>query len=131
MVRTIIGVIILIAIIRLQIFLSKKDNKLFGLIIPIIIFASSLIFAFGFIPTHNKIETTQSVMTETGKVVESSLDKKTSIGLIDHSLTTNSIIYTIVSNNAVNFVMLGIYFYCRHKKSTHAELKRMRAKELF
>ena len=131
MVRTIIGVIILIAIIRLQIFLSKKDNKLFGLIIPIIIFASSLIFAFGFIPTHNKIETTQSVMTETGKVVESSLDKKTSIGLIDHSLTTTSIVYTIVSINAGNFVMLGIYFYCRHKKSTHAELKRMRAKELF
>ena len=65
MVRTIIGVIILIAIIRLQIFLSKKDNRLLGLIIPIVIFASSLIFAFGFIPTHNKIETTQSVMTET------------------------------------------------------------------
>lgn len=127
MVRTIIGVIILIAIIRLQIFLSKKDNKLFGLIIPIIIFASSLIFAFGFIPTHNKIETTQSVMTETGKVVESSSDK-TSTALRDHSLTTTSIVYTI---NAGNFVMLGIYFYCRHKKSTHAELKRMKAKELF
>ena len=44
MVRAIIGVIIIIAIIRLQIFLSKKDNKLFGLIIPIVIFASSLIF---------------------------------------------------------------------------------------
>lgn len=43
MVRTIIGVIILIAIIRLQIFLSKKDNRLLGLIIPIVIFASSLI----------------------------------------------------------------------------------------
>lgn len=128
MVRTIIGVIILIAIIRLQIFLSKKDNKLFGLIIPIIIFASSLIFAFGFIPTHNKIETTQSVMTETGKVVESSSDK-TSTALRDHSLTT-SIVYTIVSINAGNFVMLSIYFYCRHKKNTHVELKRMRAKEL-
>ena len=37
MIRTIIGVIILIAIIRLQIFLSKKDNRLLGLIIPIII----------------------------------------------------------------------------------------------
>ena len=129
MVRTIIGVIILIAIIRLQIFLSKKDNRLLGLIIPIVIFASSLIFAFGFIPTHNKIETTQSVMTETGEVVESSSDK-TSTALIDHSLTT-SIVYTIVSINAVNFVMLGIYFYCRHKKSTHVELKRMKAKELF
>ena len=129
MVRTIIGVIILIAIIRLQIFLSKKDNKLFGLIIPIILFASSLIFAFGFIPIHNKIETTQSVMTETGEVVESSSDK-TSTALIDHSLTT-SIVYTIVSINAVNFVMLGIYFYCRHQKNTHIELKRMKAKELF
>ena len=129
MVKSIIGVIIIIAIIRLQIFLSKKDNKLFGLIIPIIIFASSLIFAFGFIPTHNKIETTQSVMTETGKVVESSSDK-TSTALRDHSLTATSIVYTIVSINAVNFVMLSIYFYCRHKKSTHAELKRMRAKEL-
>lgn len=92
MVRAIISVIIIIAIIRLQIFLSKKDNKLFGLIIPIIIFASSLIFAFGFIPTHNEIETTQSVMTETGEVVESSSDK-TSTTLIDHSLTTTSIVY--------------------------------------
>ena len=130
MVRAIISVIIIIAIIRLQIFLSKKDNKLFGLIIPIIIFASSLIFAFGFIPTHNEIETTQSVMTETGEVVESSSDK-TSTTLIDHSLTTTSIVYTIVSINAVNVVILGIYFYCRHKKNTHIELKRMKAKELF
>ena len=130
MVRTIIGIIILIAIIRLQIFLSKKDTRLLGLIIPIVIFASSLIFAFGFIPTHNEIETTQSVMTETGKVVESSSDK-TSTALIDHSLTTTSIVYTIVSINAVNFVMLGIYFYCRHKKNTYVELKRMKAKELF
>lgn len=130
MVKSIIGVIIIIAIIRLQIFLSKKDNKLFGLIIPIIIFASSLIFAFGFIPTHNKIETTQSVMTETGKIIESSSDK-TSTALIDNSLTTASIVYTIVSINAVNFVLLGIYFYCRHQKNTHIELKRMKAKELF
>ena len=129
MVKSIILILILIAIIRLQIFLSKKDNRLLGLIIPIVIFASPLIFAFGFIPTHNKIETTQSVMTETGEVVESSSDK-TSTALIDHSLTT-SIVYTIVSINAVNFVMLGIYFYCRHKKSTHVELKRMKAKELF
>ena len=130
MVKSIILILILIAIIKLQIFLSKKDNRLLGLIIPIVIFASSLIFAFGFIPTHNKIETSQSVTTETGEIVESSSDK-TSTALIDHSLTTASVVYTIVSINAVNVVMLGIYFYCRHKKNTHIELKRMRAKELF
>ena len=131
MLKSIIGVIIIIAMIRVQIFLSKKDNRLLGLVIPIVIFVSSLIFAFGFIPTHNKIETTQSIMTETGKDVESSSDKKTSTALIDHSLTTTSIVYTIVSINAVNVVMLSIYFYCRHKKNTHIELKRMKAKELF
>ena len=32
---------------------------------------------------------------------------------------------------SVGVVRLGIYFYCRHKKNTHVELKRMRAKELF
>ena len=130
MVRTIIGVIILIAIIRLQIFLSKKDNRFFVLINQMFIFAITLIFDFVYIQTNKKIDTTQSVMTETGKVVESSSDK-TSTALRDHSLTTTSIVYTIVSINAGNFVMLGIYFYCRHKKSTHTELKRMRAKELF
>ena len=30
-------ILILIAVIKLQIFLSKKDSKLFGLIIPIVI----------------------------------------------------------------------------------------------
>lgn len=130
MVKSIIIILILITIIKLQIFLSKKNNKLLGLIIPIVIFMSSLIFAFGFIPTHQEIETTQSTITETGEIVESSLDKKTSTTLIDHSFTANSIIYTIVSINAVNFVMLAIYFYCRHKKNTHIELKLMKAKEL-
>ncbi|MFR6169602.1 MAG: hypothetical protein ACLUKE_16170 [Blautia wexlerae] len=32
-------ILILIAVIKLQIFLSKKDSKLFGLIIPIVIFS--------------------------------------------------------------------------------------------
>ena len=82
MVKSIISIFILIIIIKLQVFLSKKDNKLLGLIIPIFIFVSSLIFSFGFIPTHQEIETTQSTITETGEIVESSLDKKTSIGLI-------------------------------------------------
>ena len=35
MVKSIIGVIIIIAIIRLQIFLSKKDNRLLGNVDPV------------------------------------------------------------------------------------------------
>lgn len=124
-------ILILIAVIKLQIFLSKKDSKLFGLIIPIVILAISLLLAFGGLPTNQEIETTQSITTETGEIVENSLDAKTPTALVDNTLTVNGIIYTIISINAGNSVMLGIFFYCRHQKETHVELKRMKAKELF
>lgn len=124
-------ILILIAVIKLQIFLSKKDSKLFGLIIPIVILAISLLLAFGGLPTNQEIETTQSITTETGEIVENSLDAKTPTALVDNTLTVNGIIYTIISINTGNSVMLGIFFYCRHQKETHVELKRMKAKELF
>lgn len=124
-------ILIFIAVIKLQIFLSKKDCKLFGLIIPVIIFAISLLLAFGGLPTNQEIETTQSITTETGEIVENSLDEKTPTALVDNTLTVNGIIYTILSINAGNSVMLGIFFYYRHQKKTHVELKRMKAKELF
>ena len=119
-------ILILIAVIKLQIFLSKKDSKLFGLIIPIVILAISLLLAFGGLPTNQEI-----VTTETGEIVENSLDAKTPTALVDNTLTVNGIIYTIIFINAGNSVMLGIFFYCRHQKKTHVELKRMKAKELF
>lgn len=124
-------ILILIAVIKLQIFLSKKDSKLFGLIIPIVILAISLLLAFGGLPTNQEIETIQSITTETGEIVENSLDAKTPTALVDNTLTVNGIIYTIIFINAGNSVMLGIFFYCRHQKKTHVELKRMKAKELF
>ena len=109
-------ILILIAVIKLQIFLSKKDSKLFGLIIPIDILAISLLLAFGGLPTNQEIETTQSITTETGEIVENSLDVKTPTALVDNTLTVNGIIYTIIFINAGNSVMLGIFFYCRHQK---------------
>ena len=124
-------ILIFIAVIKLQIFLSKKDCKLFGLIIPVIIFAISLLLAFGGLPTNQEIETTQSITTETGEIVEDFLDEKTPTALVDNTLTVNGIIYTILSINTGNSVMLGIFFYYRHQKKTHVELKRMKAKELF
>lgn len=86
------------------------------MIIPIVILAISLLLAFGGLPTNQEIETTQSITTETGEIVENSLDAKTPTVLVDNTLTVNGIIYTIISINAGNSVMLGIFFYCRHQK---------------
>lgn len=123
-------ILILIAVIKLQLFLSKKDSKLYGLIIPITIFVISLSLAFGGLPTNQEIETTQTIMTETGEFIEKSQETKTSSTYGDNSFKVASIIYTTLSINAGNIVMLSIYFYCRNQRKTHIELKRMKAKEL-
>lgn len=137
MIRKIIAIIVIIFILsvvmKLQICLSKKDKKIFGLIIPIFIFNVSLLLAFGGTPAKPEIETTQTIQaigtveTET----DSLLDIQTEESLVDKALTINSIIYTILIINSGNVVMLGIYFYCRHQKKTYTELKRMKAQELF
>ena len=135
MIRNIIAIIIvisiLIAVMKLQTFLSKKDKKIFGLIIPIFIFTVSLLLAFGGTPTKSEIETTQTIVTETGEGIGTPLDVQTATSLVDKTLTVNSIIYTILLINFGNVVMLGIYFYYRYQKKTYTELKRMKAQELF
>lgn len=107
------------------------DSKLFGLIIPIVILAISLFVAFRGLPTNQEIKTTQSITTETGEIVENPLDEKTPTALVDNTLTVNHIIYTIISINVGNSVMLGIFFYYKHQKKIHIELKRMKTKEHF
>lgn len=135
MIRNILAIIIvisiLIAVMKLQTFLSKKDKKIFGLIIPIFIFTVSLLLAFGGTPTKPEIETTQTIVTEKGEDIGTPLDVQTATSLVDKTLTVNSIIYTILLINFGNVVMLGIYFYYRHQKKTYTELKRMKAQELF
>lgn len=127
----IVLICILIAIIKLQIFLSKKDKKLLGLIIPVFIFALSLVLALGGTPMKPEIETSQMTVSETGEALEHTLDTNISASIMDKSLTINSIMYTILIINIGNFVMLGIYFYCRYQKKISIELKRMKNKELF
>lgn len=134
MIKDIIIIIVLIcifiAIIKLQISLSKKDKKVLGLIIPAFIFTLSLVMAFGGTPMKPEIETSQITLSETGEVLEQTLDSNISTSLLDKPLTINSIIYTILIINIGNIVMLGIYFYFRHQKKISIELKRMKHKEL-
>ncbi len=126
----IVLICVLIAIIKLQTFLSKKDNKILGLIIPIFIFVFSLVLALGGTPVEPEIETSQAIVSETGEALEEPLDTNISPTIINKSLALNSIIYTILIINIGNVVMLGIYFYCRHHKKISIELKRMKSKEL-
>ncbi len=134
MIKNIIVIIclicILIATIKLQIFLSKKDKKALGLIIPVFIFIISLVYSFGGTPMKPEIETSQAIVSETGEALEEPLDTNISPTIINKSLALNSIIYTILIINIGNVVMLGIYFYYRHHKKISIELKRMKSKEL-
>lgn len=121
---------VVFAMIKLQIFLSKKEKRLFGLIIPVAIFAISLLMAFGGTPTNAEVETIQTVVTENNEIVEGSEDIKTSSYIIDEAFTASSMIVMIVVINIGTIVMLGIYCHYRNLRKTHVELRRMKAKEL-
>jgi hypothetical protein len=120
MIKDIIAIVylacILIATIKLQIFLSKKDNKALGLIIPAFILITSLVYSVFVTPMYSEMETSTVTVYETGEVLEESLDTIISTDIIDKSTALMSIIYIMSIINSGNIVMLGIYFYCRHNK---------------
>ncbi len=98
----IIGIVI--GIVFLQIFLSKKGNKWYGLVLPIISFLSS------FIPLSN-IAAFQIVSTVNGNVFF-------------------PMIATFLVYNIPTVILLVIYFACREKKSVNKELDRMKIDDL-
>lgn len=86
----------------LQIFLSKKNSKWFGLILPAITFLYSLLMVLGL--------AAYTVMRD-GEVFI-------------------LIASTFLISNIPTIVLLGIYFGCREKKKLHAQLEKMNIQDL-
>ena len=86
----------------LQIFLSKKESKWFGLILPIITFAYSLLTIFGLAMTDD-------------------MSWWTILGLIAH---------TLLIANIPTVILLVIYFGCREKIKRKKALEKMNIQDL-
>jgi hypothetical protein len=94
---------LLVGGIFLQIFLSKKKSKWFGLILPIITFLYSLMMIFSI----------------------AAFDMMTGGGELFVLFAS-----TFLISNIPTIVLLGIYFGCREKMKMHSQLDKMNIQDL-
>jgi len=122
-------------IIALQIFLSKKENKWLGLIMPIISLCISLIAVLSIASYTEMTETTvltQQITDEGGNVIQESTQEMSKITSFPQN--TPRLGFTVTSvfllYNIPTIVLAGIYFGCREKQRQRKALGRMQAQDL-
>lgn len=102
MVLLVVLIVLVVGGILLQIFLSKRESKWFGLILPAITFAYSLLAVF-------------NVAVNVGKSMGEQLVQVGAVFLM---------------SNIPTIVLLGIYFGCREKRKIASQLDKMNIQDL-
>lgn len=95
-----IGLIAAAGVIWLQLFLSKKSSKWFGLILPAVTFAFSLLYVLG--------------MMDTGSLWQNII----------------LIVSIFFLSNIPTLILLAIYFACRERLKRKAQLEKMNIQDL-
>lgn len=117
-------VVMLFAFIFLQVFLSKKENKWLGLILPSLTFIYSLITVF----SHDFFTKSTSVVTNSNGEV---INETTTITGSDHFLEAmTTIVPMFVMTNIPTLIFLFIYYINRKKFIQREQLNRMTIQDL-
>jgi len=121
-------------IILLQIFLSKKENKWLGLILPIISFCISLIAVLNIAAyTTNTVTGVLQVTDENGVVIQEEVVPEAP-STTQPIQNIPSLIFTVgavlLLYNIPTVVLLAIYFGCREKQRKRKALDKMQAQDL-
>jgi uncharacterized membrane protein YoaK (UPF0700 family) len=132
MVRVVLTLVVFFAfaagVIMLQIFLSKKENKWLGLILPFISLAISIVAVLG-IGSFTTTGTVQIIRDSTGAIIQ-----QEEVETINRTQETASLGLTVVSTfllfNIPTIVLLAIYFGCREKQRQRKSLEKMQAQDL-
>lgn len=111
-----IFLIISIGIVALQIFLSKKESKWLGLILPAISILFSIMAVLGLVSYT-------TIAGQSGKVILNAVQiPKVSILLTG--------LYIFVLYNIPTAILLGIYYACREKIKKNREIEKMSVQDL-
>lgn len=109
--KSLMGLIIGIGLLILHIMLSKKENKLLGLIVPAINIACSILAVAGFV------------------MFSTMFDHQFNGGQFTIDVMLQSIAI-FVSYNISTMILFAIYFACRKKINRNKELYQMNIKDL-
>jgi len=109
--------------IALQIFLSKKENKWAGLVMPFLSFAISIVALLGVLGFS--VSTGTLTQIENGVVIE-----QTTTQLASASSIIGSAIYLFILCNIPTGLLLAIYAACRDRRSKLRALGKMSIQDL-
>lgn len=129
--KVFIAFIIFLAVIAgaiaLQIFLSKKQSKWLGLVIPLVCIIFSIIAVLG-VATYSTSSLTEQYISESGEIVNNVINSTS------NRSDTPSIIITVISifllYNIPTVFFLAIYFACREKLRRCKEIEKMNIQDL-
>lgn len=125
----IILLVLIVGGIFLQIFLSKKENKWLGLILPIITLTFSLIAVLGVSTYSTQTATVQQIsQDEEGTLIEETVIEEPNNLNIGETILQVIIIFVLY--NIPTMILLAIYFACREKIKRHSMLDKMNIQDL-
>lgn len=123
----IVFLIIIIGIVLLQIFFSKKQNKWLGFILPIIFFLFSLIGVLG-IPMYSTFTLSEQTVLESGEIVNNVVSSQTNNADITSVIV--GMVYIFILLNIPTVILMAIYFACREKIKNNKEIDKMNIQDL-
>jgi len=127
----VIFILFIIGFSILQKKLSKRKNKLYGLILPITFFITTTSISILSTPINTTVITSVEVIDEESEIVEhetnSISNQNTNILLPNFPFTLTQ---TIIVSNIFTLYLIAIYFYERSKYSQKNALKLMKINDL-
>ena len=119
----IVLLVISAGIIVLQIWLSKRDSKWPGLVLPMISLGVSFVAVLGVLLFSAQKQTT--TLLENGRVIEQSAEV-----LAEPALLIASASYTFLINSTPTVILTLIYAACRSKQTKRRALNKMSVQDL-
>lgn len=116
---------IIIGVVFLQVFLSKKDSRWFGIIIPAISFFISILIVISIV-AYTNIGITSHSTSENGTIIKQEIEDSRSnfVPVVIQAVTTFLIF------NIPTVVLISIYAACREKRRRRLDLEKMQIQDL-
>ena len=129
-INTVVFLAIIIGSVFLQIFLSKKQNKWFGLILPLICLMFSLMAVLGSTAFFMTGELSLQQLAPDGTVIEETVEVQNIGGSSDIGATIVQMVVVFALYNIPTAILLVIYLACREKLNRNTEVQKMNIQDL-
>lgn len=123
--RILILLVVTTGIIFLQIFLSKRNGKWYGLVLPAISFIVSLLIIVSIVAYTNIGITSRSISEEGTIVTHEIEDTRPAFRGV-----AGQVVITFLLSNIPTVVLIAIYAACRERKKRGLEIEKMQVQDL-